>query len=132
MKKFRLFILISIILVITKIGFSQYRVIISSDFPPFPVTNSDPDDLQSMVRFLLYWDVKNTRNEKEFKAFISKLRIFLIACQDASHEWLLSEFNMCAKTIRIIMLTGPADRRFSGGRKTSSLSLGNVPIGVNN
>ena len=195
-----------------KIGSSQHRIIISSDFPPFPVTNSDPDDVQSMVRFLLYsnefdiegliasagtfemvaeknnilavldeydkvdenlrshdsryptadalravtyegkgnnngvkiqwgcgkqqrseiigkglgseasnaiiaaadkpdprplwisvwggprevaqaiWDVKNTRNEKEFRAFISKLRIFLIACQDASHEWLMNEF----------------------------------------
>lgn len=188
------------------------RIIISTDFPPFPVTNSDPDDVQSMVRFLLYsnefniegliasagtfdmvaekknilavldeydkvdenlrkhdpkyptaselravtfegkgnnngikiqwgcdkqspdeiigkgkdseaskaiiaavdkddprpiwiavwggpreiaqaiWDVKNTRSEKELKHFISKLRIFLIACQDATHEWLMNEF----------------------------------------
>jgi hypothetical protein len=189
-----------------------FRIIISSDFPPFPVSNSDPDDVQSMVRFLLYanefdvegliasagtfkmvaekknilalldeydkvdenlrkhdlkypeakslrtvtfegkgnnngirilwgcdkqsageiigkgldseasnaiiaaadkpdprpiyicvwggprevaqavWDVKNTRNEKEFRTFISKLRIYLIACQDATHEWLMDEF----------------------------------------
>jgi hypothetical protein len=188
------------------------RVIITSDFPPFPVTNSDPDDVQSMVRFLLYanefdiegliasagthgmvaekknilavlneydkvdenlrkhdakyptaevlravtfegkgnnngiiirwgcgkqpyteiigegkeseaskaiitaadkldsrpiwigawggprevaqaiWKVKNTRSEAEFKTFVGKLRIFLIACQDASHEWLMTEF----------------------------------------
>lgn len=44
---------------------STYRVIISSDFPPLDVIpggavygpaekHSDPDDLQSMVRFLLY------------------------------------------------------------------------------
>ncbi len=212
MRKFRLFLLISIILITTKIGFSQYRIMVSSDFPPFPVTNSDPDDVQSMVRFLLYsnefdvegliasagtygmvaekknilaalneydkvdenlrkhdpkyptaddlravtyegkgnnngikiqwgcgkqshtdiigkgmdseasnaiiaaadkpdtrpiwigvwggprevaqaiWDVKNTRSEKELKAFISKLRVFLIACQDATHEWLMNEF----------------------------------------
>jgi len=26
----------------------------TSDFPPFPVTNSDPDDAQSIVRFFLY------------------------------------------------------------------------------
>ena len=190
----------------------RLRVIVSSDFPPFPVTNSDPDDVQSMVRFLLYanefdvegliasagthgmvaekknilavldeydkvvenlrkhdsmypsadalravtfegrgnnhrvpvrfgcgqqaaadiigkgkdseasraiiaavdkpdprsiyvgvwggprevaqaiWDVKNTRSERELKAFIGKLRVFLIACQDATHEWLMSEF----------------------------------------
>jgi hypothetical protein len=190
----------------------RLRVIVTSDFPPFPVTNSDPDDVQSMVRFLLYanefdiegliasagtygmvaekknilavldeydkvdenlrkhdpkyptadalravtfegkgnnngikiqwgcgkqphteiigkgkdseasnaiiaatdkpdprpiyigvwggarevaqaiWKVKNTRSEKELKAFIGKLRVFLIACQDATHEWLMSEF----------------------------------------
>jgi len=33
---------------------AQFRVIISTDFPPVPVTNSDPDDVQSIVRFLLY------------------------------------------------------------------------------
>jgi hypothetical protein len=190
----------------------KLRVIMTSDFPPFPVTNSDPDDVQSMVRFLLYanefdieglvasagtygmvaekknilavldeydkvdenlrkhdpnyptaatlraityegkgnnngisikwgcgkqphtdiigkgkdseasnaiiaaadkpdprpiyigvwggprevaqaiWDVRNTRSEAELKAFISKLRVFLIACQDATHGWLMSEF----------------------------------------
>ena len=195
-----------------KFGYPQHRIIISSDFPPFPVTNSDPDDVQSIVRFLLYsnefdvegliasagtfemvaekknmlavldeydkvdenlrkhdarypaadalravtfegkgnnngvkimfgcgkqpyteiigkgldseasnaiiaaaykpdprplwisvwggprevaqaiWDVKNTRSEKEFNRFISKLRIFLIGCQDASCEWLMNEF----------------------------------------
>ena len=192
-------------------AFPQFRVIISSDFPPFPVTNSDPDDVQSMVRFLLYsneFDIEgliasagtfgmvaekknilkvidkydevdehlrkhdvdfptadylrsitfeglgnnhhinikwgcgkqpwqdiigegkdseasnaiiaaadkqdarpiyigvwggprevaqaiwnqNTRSEKELKAFISKLRIFLIACQDATHEWLMENY----------------------------------------
>ena len=212
MKKLSLIILIAILLATFNVGFSQYRVIVSSDFPPFPVTNSDPDDVQSIVRFLLYsnefdvegliasagtfgmvaekknilaaldeydkvdenlrkhdpkyptadalravtfegkgnnngisikwgcgkqpytdiigkgkdseasnaiiaaadkddprpiyigvwggpreiaqaiWDVKNTRSEKELKAFTGKLRIFLIACQDATHEWLMDEF----------------------------------------
>jgi hypothetical protein len=32
----------------------RLRVMMTSDFPSFPVTNSDPDDVQSMVRFLLY------------------------------------------------------------------------------
>lgn len=190
----------------------RHRIIVTSDFPPFPVTNSDPDDVQSIVRFLLYsneldveglivsagtfdmvaekknmlavldeydkvdenlrkhdvkyptadalramtyegkgnnngikikwgcgkqpvediigkgksseaseaiiaavdkpdsrplwvsvwggprevaqaiWDVRNTRNEAELKTFISKLRVYLIACQDATHEWLMNEF----------------------------------------
>ncbi|TWT89095.1 hypothetical protein Mal64_25870 [Pseudobythopirellula maris] len=38
------------------------------------------------------WDVKNTRSEEELKAFLAKLRIHLIAYQDASHGWLLEEF----------------------------------------
>ena len=38
------------------------------------------------------WDVKNTRSEAELKKFISKLRIFLIAHQDATHSWLMEEF----------------------------------------
>ncbi|MEQ8683312.1 MAG: DUF1593 domain-containing protein, partial [Cyclobacteriaceae bacterium] len=38
------------------------------------------------------WDVKNTRSEKELKKFISKLRVHLIYCQDATHEWLMNEF----------------------------------------
>jgi hypothetical protein len=38
------------------------------------------------------WKVKNTRSEAELKAFISKLRVFLIAYQDATHGWLMEEF----------------------------------------
>jgi len=38
------------------------------------------------------WRVRNDRSEKEFKAFISKLRIFLIAYQDCTHSWLMNEF----------------------------------------
>jgi hypothetical protein len=38
------------------------------------------------------WDVKNTRSEEELKSFISRLRIFLIAYQDATHGWLMEQF----------------------------------------
>lgn len=38
------------------------------------------------------WKVKNTRSAAETESFIGKLRVFLIACQDASHEWLINEF----------------------------------------
>ncbi len=205
-------ILLLTLMLLCNFGLSQYRIIISSDFPPFPVTNSDPDDVQSMVRFLLHsnefdvegliasagtfnmvaekqnilavldkydqvdenlrikdntfptadylrsvtfeglgnnhnlaiqwgcnkqswteiigegkdseasdaiiaaldkpdprpiyvcvwggprevaqaiWKVQNTRSQAETDAFISKLRIFLIACQDATHEWLISNY----------------------------------------
>jgi len=33
---------------------TKLRVVVSTDFPTLPGTNSDPDDVQSMVRFLLY------------------------------------------------------------------------------
>lgn len=200
------------LLFLNNLGFSQYRVIVSSDFPHFPVTDSDPDDVQSMVRFLLYsnefevegliasagsfsmvakkqnildildlydkvdenlrikdikypnaeylrsvtyeglgnnhniniiwgcnkqswseiigegkdseaseaiiatvdkpdsrpiyicawggprevaqaiWKIQKTRSQDELNSFISKLRIFLIGCQDASHDWLMDTF----------------------------------------
>jgi len=212
MKTISIIYSIAILLLINNSSFAKYRVIISSDFPPFPVTNSDPDDVQSMVRLLLYanefdiegliasagtfgmvaekqnilnildiydevdenlkskdtnyptaeylrsvtyegfgnnhnvnikwgcdkqswseiigagkdseasdaiiaaadkpdsrpificvwggprevaqaiWKVKNTRNQAELDTFISKLRIFLIACQDATHDWLMGNF----------------------------------------
>ncbi|MGE4434183.1 MAG: nucleoside hydrolase-like domain-containing protein [Bacteroidales bacterium] len=38
------------------------------------------------------WKVKNTRTEAEFKAFQSKLRIFLIHCQDSTNQWLMGSF----------------------------------------
>ncbi|MDZ7723877.1 MAG: DUF1593 domain-containing protein [candidate division KSB1 bacterium] len=198
--------------IINVLDTTRRRVMISTDFPPFPVTNSDPDDVQSMVRFLLYanefdiegliasagtfdmvaekkniqavldkydlvdenlrqydeqyptaddlravtyeglgnnhninikwgcdeqswtdiigqgrdseasdaiiaaagkddprpiyicvwggpreiaqaiWKVQNTQSREEFDTFISKLRVYLIACQDATHEWLVSNF----------------------------------------
>jgi hypothetical protein len=38
------------------------------------------------------WRIRNDRSEEELRAFISKLRIFLIAYQDATHGWLMDEF----------------------------------------
>lgn len=52
--KIRIYFIIAILLFINSSGFTQYRFIISSDFPPFPVTNSDPDDVQSSVSFAFF------------------------------------------------------------------------------
>jgi len=38
------------------------------------------------------WKVQNTRTSKEFSRFISKLRIYLIAKQDGTADWLLNNF----------------------------------------
>ncbi len=61
------------------------------------------------------WDVKNTRSEKELKAFISKLRVFLIAYPGP---------------IRIIMLMARVVRASPGGVRTSRRSLQNAQTGV--
>jgi len=58
----KIFIIASFIFVIEENTYSQARVVISTDFPPLDVCItgcpddhiSDPDDIQSMVRFLLY------------------------------------------------------------------------------
>ena len=36
------------------------------------------------------WDVRNTRTAEEAKTFISKLRVFLIACQDSTDQYIMS------------------------------------------
>lgn len=212
MKKLKTILSIILFLLINDVAFAQFRVIISTDFPPFPVTNSDPDDVQSIVRFLLYanefdieglivsagtfgmvaekknllavldkydevdenlrkrdnkyptanylrsvtyeglgnnhninikwgcnkqvwsdiigdgkdseaseaiitavdkpdtrpvyicvwggprevaqaiWKIQNTRSKKDLDSFLKKLRIFLIGCQDATHDWLMDNF----------------------------------------
>ncbi len=38
------------------------------------------------------WKVQNTRTTEAFNAFISKLRIFLIHCQDATNQYLMNNF----------------------------------------
>jgi len=58
----KIFLIISMLVVSGMSGFSQIRIVISTDFPPLDVCisdcpadhTSDPDDVQSMVRFLLY------------------------------------------------------------------------------
>ncbi len=38
------------------------------------------------------WDAENTRGASGRKALVGKLRVFLIGCQDATHDWLMSQF----------------------------------------
>ena len=65
MNRFQLVMLFSVFLFMGELLHAQFRVVISSDFPPTDVMaislgygtadhQSDPDDVQSMVRFLLY------------------------------------------------------------------------------
>ena len=62
MKNSKLYYLFISFLFVSELAAAQFRVVISSDFPPLDVCmsgcaadhTSDPDDIQSMVRFLLY------------------------------------------------------------------------------
>jgi len=80
MKTSKIISIFILFLLISNSTFSQYRVIITSDFPSFPVTNSDPDDVQSMVRFLLYsndFDVEGLVNSAgTFDMIAEKKNIF--------------------------------------------------------
>ena len=54
MKNFIKKLFLVLLLNLSAFTYARYRVIITTDFPAIPVKNSDPDDVQSMVRFLLY------------------------------------------------------------------------------
>jgi len=62
MSRIKLGLFFSVFLVMVEVSQAQLRVVISTDFPPTDVCmsscaadhTSDPDDVQSMVRFLLY------------------------------------------------------------------------------
>lgn len=94
MKKLEHFLLISILLLIANIGFSQYRVMVSSDFPPFPVTNSDPDDVQSIVRFLLY------SNEFDVEGLIASAGTFGMVAEKKNILAVLDEYEKVDENLR--------------------------------
>ena len=79
---------------ICNIGFAQYRIIISSDFPPFPVTNSDPDDVQSMVRFLLY------SNEFDVEGLIASAGTFNMVAEKQNILAVLDKYDQVDENLR--------------------------------
>jgi hypothetical protein len=129
-------LLIFLFLVLFKTGYSQHRIIISSDFPPLPVTNSDPDDVQSMVRFLLY------SNKFDVEGLIASAGTFEMVAEKKNMLAVLDEYdkvdenlrkhdpnfptagadNMCASALQIITLTDLVKFPFPGGRTTFRLS----------
>jgi len=74
---------------------AQYRVIISSDFPPIPVTNSDPDDVQSMVRFLLY------SNEFDVEGLIASAGTFDMVAEKQNILAVLDKYDLVDENLRI-------------------------------
>lgn len=78
MRGVKIFLLVSALSFTVQNASSQLRVIISTDFPPLdvcmsdcpPNRTSDPDDIQSMIRFLLY------ANEFDVEALIASSATF--------------------------------------------------------
>ena len=66
----------------------------SSDFPPFPVTNSDPDDVQSMVRFLLY------SNEFDVEGLIASAGTFDMVAEKKNILAVLDEYDKVDENLR--------------------------------
>jgi len=73
---------------------NAFRIIISSDFPPFPVTNSDPDDVQSMVRFLLY------TNEFDVEGLIASAGTFNMVAEKKNILAVLDEYDKVDENLR--------------------------------
>lgn len=82
------------LLLISNIGFAQYRIIFSSDFPPFPVTKSDPDDMQSMVRFLLY------SNEFDVEGLIASAGTFNMVAEKQNILAVLDKYDQVDENLR--------------------------------
>lgn len=76
------------------LALAQYRVIISSDFPAIPVTNSDPDDVQSMVRFLLY------SNEFDIEGLIASAATFGMTAHKQNILTILDIYDQVDENIR--------------------------------
>lgn len=81
MNDMRMIILITVFLMVTSVFFARPRIVIMTDFPPIDVIpggrgygpaekRSDPDDVQSMIRFLLY------SNEFEVEGLVASSATF--------------------------------------------------------
>ncbi len=65
----------------------RYRLMWSSDFPPIPVTNSDPDDVQSIIRLLLY------SNELDIEGFIASAGTYSMVANKKNYTTVLDAYE---------------------------------------
>ncbi len=87
-------LLLFALLFVCNIASARYRVIVSSDFPPFPVTNSDPDDVQSMVRFLLY------SNEFDIEGLIASAVTFDMVAEKKNILAVLDKYEQVVENLK--------------------------------
>lgn len=76
------------------IASKRLRVMATSDFPPFPVTNSDPDDVQSMVRFLLY------ANEFDIEGLIAAAGTFGMVAEKKNIHRVLDKYDQVVANLK--------------------------------
>ncbi len=65
----------------------RYRIMWSSDFPPIPVTNSDPDDVQTVIRLVLY------SNELEVEGFIASAGTYGMVANKSNFDTIWNAYD---------------------------------------
>lgn len=65
----------------------RYRIMWSSDFPPIPVTNSDPDDVQTVIRLILY------SNELTIEGFIASAGTYGMVANKSNFDPIWSAYE---------------------------------------
>lgn len=102
MNNLKLYLFFFSCLLVAEIAHAQFRVVISSDFPPLDVCmsgcaadhTSDPDDVQSMVRFLLY------ANEFEVEGLIASSATFANVAKKQNILDILSLYDNVDENLR--------------------------------
>jgi len=94
MKNIKYIFLVVIMLITSNMAFARFRILISTDFPAFPVTNSDPDDVQSMVRFLLY------TNEFDVEGLIASAGSFSMVAEKKNILAVLDKYELVVPNLR--------------------------------
>jgi hypothetical protein len=65
----------------------RFRYMHSSDFPPIPVTNSDPDDVQTVIRLILY------SNDLDIEGFIASAGTYGMVAKKSNYETLWTAYE---------------------------------------
>jgi hypothetical protein len=77
------------------------------------------------------WDIRNKRSAEEAAKLIKKLRVFLIACQDGTHGYIMNDpdlFVIEAKSTYAAFFCGGGDARCNSGWVNSNIINGHGPL----
>ena len=94
MKNFIKKLFLVLLLNLSAFTYARYRVIITTDFPAIPVKNSDPDDVQSMVRFLLY------SNEFDVEGLIASAGSFSMVAEKKNIQAVIDKYALVVNNLK--------------------------------